>query len=39
MKLVQILRPLRDNRGRPFKPSLHHRVRKDLTDELGRLTA
>ena len=39
MKLVQILLPLRDNRGRQFKCSLHERVRKEITDEFGGLTA
>jgi len=39
MKLVQILLPLRDNRGRPFKRSLHERLRKEITDEFGGLTA
>jgi len=39
MKLVQILLPLRDNRGRPFKRSLHERLRKEITDECGGLTA
>jgi len=39
MKLVQILLPLRDNRGRPLKRSLHERVRKEITDEFGGLTA
>jgi hypothetical protein len=39
MKHVQILLPLRDNRGRPFKRSLHERIRKEITDELGGLTA
>src|SRR3954469_9703159 len=39
MKLVQILLPLRDNRGRPFKRSLHERLRQGITDEFGGLTA
>lgn len=39
MKLVQILLPLRDNRGRAFKRPLYERVQKEITDEFGGLTA
>ena len=37
--LVQILLPLADNDGRPFGPDLHAKVRAELTDRFGGLTA
>ena len=39
MQLVQILLPLRDNRGRKFKRVLFARVRKELVKRFGGLTA
>ncbi|HLH93440.1 MAG TPA: hypothetical protein VKX28_33865 [Xanthobacteraceae bacterium] len=39
MKLVQIFLPLRDNRGRRFEPELYSRVRADLMERFGGLTA
>jgi hypothetical protein len=39
MKLVQILLPTRDNRGRRFKTVIFGRIRKELVDRFGGLTA
>jgi hypothetical protein len=39
MKLVQILLPTRDNRGRKFKKAIFGRIRKELVDRFGGLTA
>jgi hypothetical protein len=39
MKLVQILLPLRDNRGRKFKRESYARVRAELVKRFGGLTA
>jgi hypothetical protein len=39
VKLVQILLPTRDNRGRKFKTLIFGRIRKELVDRFGGLTA
>src|SRR5689334_19659871 len=39
MKLVQILLPVRDNRGRKFKRALYAGVHKELVRRFGGLTA
>ena len=39
MQLIQILLPLYDNAGRPFKEELFGRVRRELTERFGGLTA
>lgn len=39
MKLVQILLPVRDNRGRKFKPESYARIRRELVRRFGGLTA
>ena len=39
MKLIQILLPVRDNRGRKFKPELYGRVRNEMVERFGGLTA
>jgi hypothetical protein len=39
MKLVQILLPTRDNRGRKFKTVIFSRIRKELVGRFGGLTA
>jgi hypothetical protein len=39
MKLVQILLPVRDNRGRKFKPEPYARIRRELVKRFGGLTA
>jgi hypothetical protein len=39
MYLVQLLLPLSDNEGRPFAAQLYRRVRDELTDRFGGLTA
>jgi hypothetical protein len=39
VKLVQILLPLRDNRGRAFQRALYERVQKEITKEFGGVTA
>jgi hypothetical protein len=37
--LVQILLPVADNQGRPFPGDLYGRVRRELTERFGGLTA
>jgi hypothetical protein len=37
--LIQILLPLSDNHGRPFGPSEYQRVRRELRERWGGLTA
>jgi hypothetical protein len=39
MKLVQILLPVRDNRGRKFKPESYARIGRELVKRFGGLTA
>jgi hypothetical protein len=39
MQLIQILLPLYDNDGRPFGEALFRRVRDEMTDRFGGLTA
>jgi hypothetical protein len=39
MHLVQLLLPLRDNRGAPFPPAHYDAVRAALTERFGGLTA
>ena len=39
MQLIEILLPLRDNDGQPFAAELWARVRKELVDRYGGLTA
>jgi hypothetical protein len=39
MKLIQILLPTRDNRGRKFKTVIFGRIRKELVSRFGGLTA
>jgi hypothetical protein len=39
MKLVQILLPVRDNRGRKFKRALYSGIHKELVQRFGGLTA
>ena len=39
MKLVQILLPTRDNRGRKFKTVIFGRIREELVGRFGGLTA
>jgi hypothetical protein len=39
MHLVQILLPVYDSNGDPFDAERHHRVRTELTDEFGGVTA
>ena len=39
MKLVQILLPLRDNRGRKFKRELYAQIHRQLVKRFGGLTA
>jgi hypothetical protein len=39
MNLVQLFLPLRDNAGAAFPASLFHRVRAELTDAFGGVTA
>ena len=39
MKLVQILLPTRDNRGRKFKSAIFGRIRTELVRRFGGLTA
>ena len=39
MYLVQILLPLADNEGRPFPQTTFDRVRDELTEQFGGLTA
>jgi hypothetical protein len=39
MHLVQILLPLRDNEGRPFPQDAYGRIRSELTERFGGLTA
>jgi hypothetical protein len=39
MHLVQILLPVRDNEGRPFGHDLFARVREELTERFGGVTA
>ncbi len=39
MQLIQILLPLYDNDGRPFNEELFGRVRRELTERFGGLTA
>ncbi len=39
MKLVQILLPVRDNRGRKFKIALYSKIHKHLVKHFGGLTA
>jgi hypothetical protein len=39
MKLVQIFLPVRDNRGRKFKPDPYARIRRELVHRFGGLTA
>ena len=37
--LIQILLPLSDNEGQPFSPSEYTRVRSELTEQFGGVTA
>ena len=37
--IVTLLLPLADNAGRPFPPDDHRRVRRELTERFGGLTA
>jgi hypothetical protein len=39
MKLIQILLPVRDNRGRKFKRELYAKVHRDLAEKFGGVTA
>ena len=39
MHIVEILLPLFDNEGRPFGPKMFGRVREELVDRFGGLTA
>jgi hypothetical protein len=39
MHLVQLLLPLYDNDGRPFEKSMYDRVRDELTESFGGVTA
>lgn len=39
MVLIQLLLPLRDNGGRPFDRAMFERVRSELTDRFGGVTA
>ena len=39
MHLIEILLPLFDNEGRPFEGGLHARVREELVEQYGGLTA
>ena len=39
MHLVQLLLPLRDERGKPFARSLYQTIRDELTERFGGLTA
>ena len=39
MNLVQLFLPLRDNAGEAFPPGLFQRVRSELTDAFGGVTA
>ena len=39
MHLVQILLPLYDNDGQPFPPAEYARIRSELTERFGGLTA
>src|SRR5688572_32791363 len=37
--LVQVLLPLYDNQGRPFDPTTRSRIRHELTEKFGGVTA
>ena len=39
MHVIEILLPLRDNQGRPFRPELYGEVRRQLVERFGGLTA
>lgn len=39
MYLVQILLPVHDNEGQPFDAKAHARVRQELTERFGGVTA
>lgn len=39
MHLIQLLLPLRDNDGSPYPPDVFDRVRSDLTERFGGVTA
>jgi hypothetical protein len=39
MQLIEILLPLADNEGKPFPGGLHARVRDELADRFGGVTA
>ncbi len=39
MHLVEIFLPLADNKGHPFAPELYQKLRQELTDRFGGLTA
>lgn len=37
--LIQLLLPLRDNQGDPFPPGMHGRVKNELKEKFGGVTA
>ena len=39
MHVIEILLPLRDNRGQPFGPEPYGKVRRELVERFGGLTA